>query len=34
LESAAALRVLARLAFPWRLGVVFWIVPQPLRDVL
>ncbi len=33
-KSTAALRVLARLPFPWRLGLVFWIVPRPLRDVL
>ena len=33
-KSAAALRVLARLPLPWRLGIVFWIVPRPLRDVL
>lgn len=31
-ESTAALRTLARLGWPWRLGAVGYLVPRPLRD--
>jgi predicted DCC family thiol-disulfide oxidoreductase YuxK len=31
-RSAAALRIAARLRFPWPLLAVFWIVPPWLRD--
>ncbi len=31
-RSAAALRVLAELPFPWHLAAVFRHLPQPLRD--
>jgi predicted DCC family thiol-disulfide oxidoreductase YuxK len=33
-KSTAALRVLARLPWPWRLGVVFRVLPRALRDFL
>jgi predicted DCC family thiol-disulfide oxidoreductase YuxK len=31
-RSSAALRIAARLSFPWPLASVFFIVPPPLRD--
>ncbi|MCJ9427866.1 DCC1-like thiol-disulfide oxidoreductase family protein [Kordiimonas sp. A6E486] len=31
-RSSAALRILARLSFPWPMMAVFLIVPKPLRD--
>jgi predicted DCC family thiol-disulfide oxidoreductase YuxK len=31
-RSAAVIRVLARLPPPWKLGVVAWLLPRPLRD--
>ncbi len=32
-RSSAALRVVRRLGWPWRLGYVFIVVPRPLRDL-
>ena len=32
-ESAAAVRIAARLPWPWRSLAVFWLVPKPLRDL-
>ncbi len=32
--SAAAVRIAARLPWPWKLLAVGWIVPAPLRDLL
>jgi len=34
MRSAAALRILRRLTFPWPLAYVFVVVPRPLRDVI
>ena len=31
-QSAALLRVLHRLGWPWRFAWVAWLVPGPLRD--
>lgn len=31
-RSAAVIRVLARLPLPWKVGVLGWLVPRPLRD--
>ena len=33
-QSAALLRVLHGLGWPWRLAWVAWLVPAPLRDAL
>ena len=33
-ESAAALRILRRLRFPWPLAAVFLLVPRGLRDLV
>ncbi len=33
-HTAAILRVLNRLGWPWRLAWVGWLVPAPLRDAL
>ena len=33
-ESAAVLRVLHVLGWPWRLAWVGWLIPAPLRDAL
>ncbi|ANH72165.1 hypothetical protein ACS15_2265 [Ralstonia insidiosa] len=33
-ESAAVLRILHVLGWPWRLAWVGWLVPKPLRDAL
>ncbi|MGR5437893.1 thiol-disulfide oxidoreductase DCC family protein, partial [Vibrio owensii] len=33
-ESAAVLRILHVLGWPWRLAWVGWLVPVPLRDAL
>ena len=33
-ESAAVLRILHVLGWPWRLAGVGWVVPVPLRDAL
>ena len=33
-ESAAVLRVLHVLGWPWRLAWVGWLIPVPLRDAL
>jgi predicted DCC family thiol-disulfide oxidoreductase YuxK len=33
-ESAAALRVLSRLGFPWNLTSALVVVPRPLRDAV
>jgi predicted DCC family thiol-disulfide oxidoreductase YuxK len=33
-HTAAILRVLHRLGWPWRLALVGWLVPAPLRDAL
>lgn len=32
LRSAAVIRVLMHLPFPWPLGALAWLVPRPLRD--
>jgi predicted DCC family thiol-disulfide oxidoreductase YuxK len=32
-RSGAALRIAARLRWPWPLLFVFWLVPRPLRDL-
>jgi len=32
-RSGAALRIVARLRWPWPLLFVFWLVPRPLRDL-
>src|SRR5574342_708284 len=31
-RSAAVIRVLAGLPFPWKLAAAAWIIPSPLRD--
>ena len=33
-KSTAALRIAARLPFPWPLGTIAWLVPRFLRDWL
>jgi predicted DCC family thiol-disulfide oxidoreductase YuxK len=33
-RSAAFIRVVARLPFPWRLAAVVWLIPSPIRDWL
>ncbi|WP_106766714.1 thiol-disulfide oxidoreductase DCC family protein [Paenibacillus faecalis] len=33
-RSAAALRIIRRLSFPWRLLYGFIIIPRPLRDLI
>lgn len=33
-HTAAILRILHRLGWPWRLACVGWLVPAPLRDAL
>ncbi|WP_262690652.1 thiol-disulfide oxidoreductase DCC family protein [Kordiimonas aestuarii] len=33
-RSSAALRIAAKLRFPWRLLAIFLIVPKPLRDAV
>lgn len=33
-HTAAILRVLHQLGWPWRLAWLFWLVPAPLRDGL
>ena len=32
-KSAASIRILLRLRFPWPLGAILWLVPRPLRDL-
>lgn len=34
LRSAAVLRTLAWLPWPWRAGAALWLVPRPLRDAV
>lgn len=31
-RSGAIIRILRDLPFPWKLGVVAWVVPRPIRD--
>lgn len=31
-RSSAALRVASLLGFPWRLLMIFWVIPRPFRD--
>lgn len=33
-QTAAILRILHRLGWPWRLAWVAWLIPAPLRDAL
>lgn len=33
-RSAAVLRILAKLSIPWRLCLLFWVVPRPMRDAV
>jgi predicted DCC family thiol-disulfide oxidoreductase YuxK len=33
-RSTAYVRIVSRLAFPWKLGSIMWVIPRPLRDWL
>lgn len=33
-RSSAALKVASLLGFPWRLLMIFWIIPRPIRDAI
>ena len=33
-KSSAALRITGQLSFPWRTGILFLVIPKPLRDAV
>ena len=33
-RSSAAIKVASLLGFPWRLLMIFWIIPRPIRDAI
>lgn len=33
-DTAAILRVLHQLGWPWRIAWLFWVIPAPLRDAM